>query len=582
VLRFGAMSLPDLSLRGRYRRSARQGSRLKIGVLVDSYSIERRWYEVLANLRESTFADIVCVIESKRPGPNAAPPASPDRRGAMSWNEPPNPRTALFSAYTRWAGSRYAQSPDPAERVDCSTLLRDNRSGRNDHSGNGAPLRLAAEDTPAIERCCLDVILSLVPRAPGDRVTLPSRCGTWSLIDGDSDEYCGGSGFVWELIEGNPRTAVELICNEPGSGRELRLARLATRTANTRHVAANRFGPFWLGAHLVIRKLKELFERGWEQVRANAIAPNRYQGRRNHYATPRNAAMLEWAARLAVRRLRRRNPARPYWQIGIRRSDVPLYAEPTATQLRSFRMVTGSAGGFLADPFLCENDGRIWLFVERYEYEAERGHIACAEVRADGSVSAPEPVLTAAWHLSYPVVVRDGGSIYMIPESSESGGVDLYRAEEFPHRWTRVRRIVDFAAVDVTPHRGNDCWWMFVTPVIVPGHEHVLLLFKSRSIEGPWEEVASSPIVADPVGSRGAGLVISNGGRLIRPCQNCGDSYGGALQFREIERLSADDYRERVVADVSPDFAPGLSGIHTYNRAANIEVIDVRLARGPR
>ena len=70
------------------------------------------------------------------------------------------------------------------------------------------------------------------------------------------------------------------------------------------------------------------------------------------------------------------------------------------------------------------------------------------------------------------------------------------------------------------------------------------------------------------------------GGRLIRPSQDCGESYGRAIVFNEILSLGSDHYEERLLCRVESKPFPGLVGLHTYNRLGDWEVIDGLFADG--
>src|SRR5918992_1064946 len=68
----------------------------------------------------------------------------------------------------------------------------------------------------------------------------------------------------------------------------------------------------------------------------------------------------------------------------------------------------------------------------------------------------------AARPLSYPHVFAWDGAYYMIPECYQPGGARLYRAEEFPHRWTSVATLMERPVlVDSTVFRHDGHWWMF-------------------------------------------------------------------------------------------------------------------------
>jgi hypothetical protein len=62
-------------------------------------------------------------------------------------------------------------------------------------------------------------------------------------------------------------------------------------------------------------------------------------------------------------------------------------------------------------------------------------------------------------------------------------------------------------------------------------------------------------------------------GRIIHPVQDCTGSYGAALRFAAIEALSSGDYRQREIARVVPWGRN--TGLHTYNRSASFETVDL-------
>ena len=63
---------------------------------------------------------------------------------------------------------------------------------------------------------------------------------------------------------------------------------------------------------------------------------------------------------------------------------------------------------------------------------------------------------------------------------------------------------------------------------------------------------------------------------MIRPGQSCAPSYGYSVTFNQIMELSKQRYSERPVKTITPEHWQGLSGIHTYNWASKVELIDGR------
>jgi hypothetical protein len=101
------------------------------------------------------------------------------------------------------------------------------------------------------------------------------------------------------------------------------------------------------------------------------------------------------------------------------------------------------------------------------------------------------------------------------------------------------------------------------------------MLFHSKSPFGPFESHPFNPIRMGLEGSRMGGAILRSGGRLLRPAQNCSRSYGGSLQFYEIEKLTTAEYRERKVREIRPDAGSGFPlALHTWSRSGATVAID--------
>ncbi len=200
---------------------------------------------------------------------------------------------------------------------------------------------------------------------------------------------------------------------------------------------------------------------------------------------------------------------------------------------------------FVADPFALRVEGEWYLFYEVMDLRTGRGRI-------DVSVSADlrswrhlGPVLQEPFHLSYPQVFVHEGTIYMVPETWESGAVRLYRAELFPTRWSHVADLlVGPVLLDPTLFRAADGWWMFVetSPTVMAGE---LRLFYADELGGPWTEHPSSPVVLDDQRlARPAGRVVAWDGQWMRFTQDCSRFYGAAVHAVRIDRIDRENYAE--------------------------------------
>jgi hypothetical protein len=239
----------------------------------------------------------------------------------------------------------------------------------------------------------------------------------------------------------------------------------------------------------------------------------------------------------------------------------------------AFQIITGGTHSYLADPFPFRHKGQDFIFVEQYLYAQNRGCIAVVTADRNGVAGAPRIVLQEPHHLSYPFVFEQAGQIWMIPESGAAKNVSLYRAVEFPYRWTREACLIEgIEGYDTTPLRHKGGFWFFVSLRLWRSTSwDVLCLYHADSLTGCWTPHAANPVLIDATLSRPAGAFIQRGGRTLRPVQDCARGYGGAVTFCQIDRLGESEFTQTPVGRIQS----GPLWCHTYNRHSGLEVIDL-------
>jgi hypothetical protein len=81
--------------------------------------------------------------------------------------------------------------------------------------------------------------------------------------------------------------------------------------------------------------------------------------------------------------------------------------------------------------------------------------------------------------------------------------------------------------------------------------------------------------------ARPAGHLFRVGDKLIRPAQDCTESYGCALNFYEVTAVTEEQFEETLICKIKPEELPSVldyvpQGIHTYNMTEEYEVIDLK------
>ena len=286
------------------------------------------------------------------------------------------------------------------------------------------------------------------------------------------------------------------------------------------------------------------------------------------------------AARKVTRAREKITRDAPKWHVAWRTIADGTVPEPGVSNLAEFHILPDDGQRFFADPFVFLKNGERHIFVEELPEATGRGHISHFTISADGIASTPRPVLEAPYHLSYPLVFEHGREIWMLPESSAAGGLDLYRAERFPDRWTKVARLIDGRIHDATIFsHGGRLWIAAGNETLQSASWDGLSLYSADALLGPWEAHPDNPVLIDARAARPAGALWIADGALYRPAQDCSEAYGGGLKLRRVTELTRDHFREETVGSMSfvpKTHKPGgrILGPHTLSRAGSLEVVD--------
>ncbi|HRK24255.1 MAG TPA: hypothetical protein PLQ11_04800 [Beijerinckiaceae bacterium] len=230
---------------------------------------------------------------------------------------------------------------------------------------------------------------------------------------------------------------------------------------------------------------------------------------------------------------------------------------------------------YFADPFLFEHQGGMFLFCEEFPHATGRGLISVMEWTGNG-FGTPRPVLERPYHLSYPCVFRHGSEIWMIPETTAAGTLELYRATDFPDRWSLHGVIAEgINAADATVFKHDGLIWI-AAGTAAPGSSDrdQLSLFFAESLEGPWQQHPLNPVVVDAFGARPAGGWQSTPSGWRRPAQDCSGGYGWGLSLRRIDRLDRERFAETELIRFPPPAVLDATGFHTVNVGGGLETID--------
>ena len=235
------------------------------------------------------------------------------------------------------------------------------------------------------------------------------------------------------------------------------------------------------------------------------------------------------------------------WSISIYAGKNPLEFAPHPlvhkVPVLTSKDVMDVPATFVADPFMIYDNERWHMFFEVLNSSSNQGDIGYAWSTNGLDWQYEKIVLDEPFHISYPYVFKWNGFYYMIPESRKGSAVKLYKAAEFPFKWTFVRDLITGDYADSSIVYKDDKWWMFVLK-----NYDTLALFYADSLTGLWTEHPKSPLVKGNMDiSRPGGRIIIADGKMIRYVQDCHPEYGNAVRIFQVDILTTTSYQDHEI-----------------------------------
>ena len=265
------------------------------------------------------------------------------------------------------------------------------------------------------------------------------------------------------------------------------------------------------------------------------------------------------------------------WNVAYRKKQEGLLINDTQI---AFKVIKNSYRYWAADPFIFSHNDKIYIFAELYDYVHRKGIIGYIEF-LNGSFNKWHPIIEEDYHLSFPFIFKYNGEIYIMPESSSSNSLYLYKAVDFPAKWEKQKVLLsNIKIVDTVPFSYKNNNYAF-TLRINSGDKNTMHIIKFDDFGAIFDEKSIS---RDDSVTRMAGKVIKNGSTMIRVSQNCEYDYGTGIVFSEFHFDEDNNYKEKVLKnisyrDVMLDRKMFVNGLHTYNFNDDFEVIDIKTKR---
>jgi hypothetical protein len=229
---------------------------------------------------------------------------------------------------------------------------------------------------------------------------------------------------------------------------------------------------------------------------------------------------------------------------------------------------------YFADPFIVKENNNLYCFFENYNIKKKKGVIQVGQITNDLKVKKIKTIINKKYHTSYPYIIKNKNCLWMIPETSRNNSVELYQCSKFPYKWKLKKKILKkLSVVDSSIIYYRNIYWLFTSKVDHCKNSDDFCIYWSKNLFGEWKPHKMNPIFTNVNYSRNAGSIIKHGNSIIRPAQSCLERYGEKINFFKIERLSKDEYKEKLFKslDGQPLFKHGM---HTWNLSKNISTFD--------
>lgn len=545
-------------------------AKLKIGLLVDSDSSDKYVYELaewgqsqddlsishfIIQQRESSnrgkFSGVIDIVKNK------------GLREAL--------RIFLWSLIEKLESARIKKDTfkDHLQTFDLSKVLPNSITISPNISASGLVHRFSDDDISRVRALNLDLLIRCGSGILRGDILCVTRLGILSFHHADNRINRGGPPGFWEVYLRQNKTGfiIQQLTEDLDGGNVL--IRGAFPTQN--YYLLNQ-------AHLYTRSnfyMKQLLLSIARTSRLPGIEdPFPYFNRL--YRAPQISVELKYLAQFVqnkVRALQSRTLSRKKnrWGVAFCRSDWRNLVMWRGTK------IVNPPNHFLADPFVMTESNRDYCFVEDFDFKTSRGCISVYELK-DKSATRLGEAIVEPFHMSFPFVFRFDSKIYMVPETCENRDIRLYECVDFPHQWKLVKVIMsDISAVDTMIFNYGEFWWLFtnINPAGTDDHCSELFIFYSDNpITGDWISHKRNPVTIDPSRARNAGILLCKND-VYRVAQRQGfRQYGEGFSINKISLLSKDEYLERELGAVEPNFFQNLKGTHHLHSNGKISVFD--------
>ena len=217
------------------------GERIKIGLLIDNFSLPAWIHEMLKRVNESDYATISLIIKNKK----------------NNTGESKGLNNLAYFLYRKLESKIVKARPDASLRKNITDIIGNATVLEVQSFSKGGFDYFEEKDIALIALHQPDVILKLGTGKFGGGILNVAKYGVWAYQIGDYTLVKGAPDGVWEVIEGKCSTGISLkILSDNGEADVLCGSYSSTNVAMNKNINL----ACWKAVSFVPRQLKKLYE----------------------------------------------------------------------------------------------------------------------------------------------------------------------------------------------------------------------------------------------------------------------------------------------------------------------------------
>ena len=228
---------------------------------------------------------------------------------------------------------------------------------------------------------------------------------------------------------------------------------------------------------------------------------------------------------------------------------------------------------WFADPFILDvTDSKIILLAEEIRIGVPQAYGRIARLSIDRRTMRIEKfdiVLDTATHLSFPNILRQDDKVFIYPENSHEGKLNLYQYDESTGAVTFIQSICD-----------DPVWDASMTDLF--GRRQLLASYQDdfHLDVYDWDEekqnfVRSHSILSSQADNRLAGQPFEYKGTCYCPTQDCTTTYGGGVCIKPMAP-QGNQLALQPGKIITPPNSLRYEGLHTLNQYKGLVVVDLK------